>query len=117
MLWLILMAVSALLIVKGVHLHFFWITDIVAPLCIVALYWLIKRSNVKGKLNVFIDNIGTHSLEIYVANLTTLRLVEAMKSTVIVETVFYVAGTALLSVLCIGINTKIQSVIHVFEKQ
>lgn len=115
--WLILIAISFLLLVRGIHLHFFWITDITAPLCIVALYWLIKRSNRKKKLNIFIDNIGKHSLEIYVANLTILRLVEAMNTTVIIETFIYLAGTVLLSVVCIYIKTIIQSYLQIFEKR
>ena len=115
LLWLVLIALTVLLNVKGVHLHFFWITDIIAPICILSLYWLVKRSNGKEKLNAIIDVIGIHSLEIYIANLTTLRLVESMNSTIIVEALIYIVGTLLLSVVCISLNTKIQYYIHLLE--
>lgn len=115
LLWICLIAFSGLFIVKGVRLHFFWITDIVAPFCIVALYWLIKRTDKNDKANAAINTLGRHSLEIYVANLTILKLVEAVTFTVLVETIIYFVGTAVLSIVCIGFNNRIQGVFQKYE--
>lgn len=111
-LWLLLIAVSGLLILQGVHLHFFWITDIVAPFCVVALYWLVKRTDKNEKVNAVINTLGRHSLEIYVANLTVLRLVGAITLSVLVETIIYLIGTVVLSIVCIFLNSKIQNFVH-----
>lgn len=111
-LWICLIALSGLFIVKGVRLHFFWITDIVAPFCIVAFYWMIKRINKNEKVNAAINTLGRNSLEIYVANLTVLRLVGAITLSVLFETIIYFIGTVVLSIVCIFLNSIIQCFVH-----
>ena len=98
LLWGTLVVVSILC-----GLHFFWITDVIAPFFILLLVWTASRIVNFPKLNSLLEFLGKYTIEIYVANFIATRMCKYLTGNAIVLLV-YILLTIVLAVLFVQYN-------------
>lgn len=98
LLWGVLVVASILC-----GLHFFWITDVVAPFLIVLLVWIVRRIVWLERLNQVLEYLGKYTIEIYVANFMATRLCKYLPNNISVLFV-YILLTIVFAVLFVQYN-------------
>lgn len=109
---------SVLLYFGGTHIRGYFITDMITPVLLLIISTIIyKFPNIKNRRTYsIISIIGTYSLEIYVANVISMRafaiLIRNNESIGVVSKIFiYFIFVAIISLLLIQINSMIKKMI------
>lgn len=72
--WIYLFWIAILLLSIFLKLHFFWLTDLIAPFLIVVLLLLCKKIICYSNVRRYIDVLGKYSIEIYIANFIATKV-------------------------------------------
>lgn len=110
-LWfLIPLVVSCFLYGLHTYIGGYVITDIFAPFLLCMIAFVFKR--IDSKYYRWLDYCGVHSLEIYVANVLVMMIVQNWISSSIWILISYIVLSLITSILFIFINNRITSVLN-----
>ena len=92
-------------------LHFFWIGDLLTPFIIVIicrLYMYVRKKSTT--IVYFLELLGKHSLEIYVANMITSTICVFFVNGMFYKTVVYILGNIVISIFLYIYNKQIEKI-------
>lgn len=72
--WIYLFWIAIFLLSIFLKLHFFWLTDLIAPFLMVVLLVLCKKIICYSNVRRYIDVLGKYSIEIYIANFIATKV-------------------------------------------
>lgn len=110
--FLLVFALSVFLYLKGTNMRGFFITDMVAPTLMLLIALLVSRFPimVNSKMGGAIEYIGTHSLEIYVANVISELTWRLYFGNSIMGLVVYLLLNTVLAYLLILFNDQLSKI-------
>lgn len=100
---------------KG-YLATYMVAYMTAPFVLFAVSWLVRKITLFPSLKIYIEWIGKHSIELYVANICACNIVRAMGTNLLLSTVLYFVIQVSFLPFCIFVNYQVQRIGQICDK-
>lgn len=107
--------ITTLLYLKE-YLATYMVAYMTAPFVLFAASWLVQKITLFPSLKIYIEWIGKHSIELYVANICACNIVCAMGTNLLLSTVLYILIQVLFLPFCIFVNNQVQRIEQICDK-